>query len=140
MAAALLQHLWQQAAPGWELVVESAGTGALPGMAASPHAVTAMRDRGLDLTNHLSRTAAGELLTGADLVLTMTERHKERLLANDPALLGRVYSLGEYAGTGEEVPDPFGGSLADYERTAQTLERMLQRVVERISQEGRSEP
>jgi protein-tyrosine phosphatase len=140
MAAVLLRHLWeQQAAPGWELEVSSAGTSAFPGLAASPHAVTAMRSHGLDLAGHLSRAADGAVVNEADLILAMTQRHKEHLLALRPDLGRKVYTLGEYSGAGVDVPDPFGGELTDYETTAQSLVFMLLAVVERIRREGTSE-
>lgn len=138
MAAALLRHLWQQADPGWELTVKSAGTWALPGMGASEHAVEAMRRRGLDLSSHRSQVVAPDLLSTADLILTMTARHKTQVLEMAPGLAGRVYTLSEYAGSSSEVPDPFGGSVEDYVRTADMLEKLLQRVVERLVKEGRS--
>lgn len=139
MAAALLSHLWQQVNPGWDLTVESGGIAALPGLPASADAVEALRRMGLDLSGHRSRAASAEWLEGADLVLTMTARHKEQVLAMQPSLAGRVFTLGEYAGSGQEVPDPFGGSLETYERTARLLKEMLQSVVERISREATSE-
>lgn len=139
MAEALLRHLWNEANPGWTLTVQSAGTWALPGMGASRNAVEAMRRKGLDLSQHKAQPAAPELLAQADLVLTMTAHHKEQVLAAAPSTQGRVFTLAEFAGSGADVPDPFGGSLADYERTAETLEQLLKRVVERIAKEGKSE-
>jgi len=136
MAATLLKHLWAKAGPGWDLEVVSAGTGAFPGEPASGHAVTAMRERGLDLTGHRSQPLPDT--SGFDLILTMTRGHREAILARQPALGGRVFTLGEYAGTGQEVPDPFGGPLQAYQQTATVLESLLQAVVNRIRTEGRA--
>jgi len=136
MAAALLNRLWEQASTGRELTVLSAGTGAMAGQPASMHAVTAMGNRGLDLANHQSTVLAASMAEGADLILTMTARHKEHILQKWPALAGRTYSLGEYAGNVSDVADPFGGTLDDYESTARELELALQAVVERIRREG----
>ena len=136
MAAALLKHLWAKAAPGWDLEVSSAGTGAFPGSPATEHAVTAMRRRGLDLTGHRSQPVNDQSLAGVDLILTMTERHKDAIRMPWPHLADRLFTLGEYAGTREDVPDPFGGSLEEYEATASRLEALLTRIVERIRKEG----
>lgn len=140
MAAALLRHLWAGAAPGWELEVRSAGTGAFPGMGAADHAVTVLGGRGLDLSDHRSQSLTDQLLTEADLVLTMTRRHADQIRAFRPDMGGRVYTVGEYAGVADDIPDPFGGALMEYELTAQTLERLLSAVVARICNEGRSAP
>ncbi len=136
MAAAILRHLWEQASPGWDLEVSSAGTSAIPGLKASEHAVQAVRRWGLDLSGHRSRGTQDVLLRDMDLILTMTARHKEQLLSHWPDLAGRIFTLGEYAGTNQDVPDPFGGPLSAYEQTASSLEAMLQKVVERIRREG----
>lgn len=135
MAMALLRELWEKADPGWTLQVESAGTGALPGMAATDHAVTVMKDRGIDLSGHRSQPVPD--LQGYDLILTMTRGHKEAILARQPQMADRVFTLGEYAGTAQEVPDPFGGPLGAYQQTAAALESLLQAVVDRIRAEGR---
>lgn len=132
----LLQHLWQKANPGWDLEVHSAGTGAFPGLPASEHAVATMKERGLDLSAHRSQPVPDS--QEYDLVLTMTRSHKEAILARQPGWSGRVFTLGEYAGIGQDVPDPFGGPLSSYQSTAAALERLLQAVVNRIRAEGRS--
>lgn len=138
MAAGLMRHIWDRANPGWALEVRSAGTNASHGLGATEHAVTALRNLGLDITGHRSRTVDHLGLGDVDLVLTMTRRHKEHILALRPELAGRVHTVAEYAGSYHDVQDPFGGTLADYERTAQSLERLLQAVVERIRREGTS--
>lgn len=139
MAEALLRQLWKQAGGGEELEVLSAGTSSVPGLDASQHAVTALRSKGLDLTGHRSRSVDAQLLAGVDLVLTMTERHREHLLALAPGTAGKVFTLGEYAGDRRDVSDPFGGSLAEYEATVKDLEHLLQAAVDRIRKERRTE-
>ena len=134
MAAALLRALWQRAGPGWDLQVDSAGIGAFPGLPAAAHAVEAMKARGIDLSGHRSRPVAD--LEGYDLVLGMTRAHRDALRTRFPALAGRIFTLAEYAGTGSDLSDPFGGSLGVYEQTARALEDVLQAVVERIRREG----
>lgn len=134
MAAALLRDLWRRADPGWDLQVDSAGLGAFPGLPAAENAVTAMKARGIDLSGHRSRPVAG--LEGYDLVLGMTRAHRDALRARYPAFADRIFTLGEYAGTGGDLSDPFGGSLEVYEQTARALEQALQAVVERIRREG----
>lgn len=136
MAAELLRHLWEASGPAWPLIVTSAGTHAFPGLDATEHAATAMRERGRDLSGHTSRSVTAETLTDVDLILTVTDRHKQALLQGWPDLMGRVFTLGEYAGQGQDVPDPFGGSLEDYRQTARSLEQFLGPIIKRIRLEG----
>lgn len=133
---AILKDLWQKADPGWNLEVHSAGTSAFPGEPAADHAIASMKERGLDLAAHRSQPLPE--LTRYDLVLTMTGSHRDAILARQPKMAGRVFTVGEYAGTGREVPDPFGGPLSSYQHTAAAMELMLQAVVDRIRTEGRT--
>ena len=71
-----------------------------------------------------------------DYLQLMSRSHRQRVLAVAPE--EKVQMLGEYAGfTGEsaEVPDPFGGDLADYRETYHRLEQMLGAVVGRLTRE-----
>lgn len=135
MATAMLRHLWQQGG-GSNLELTSAGTSAFPGMEATEHAVAAMKNRGLDIGGHRSQAVSDVMLDGVDLVLTMTERHKEYILMLWPHLKDKVHTLGDYAGTHMDVSDPFGGNLAQYEATANDLETTLKLVVDKLRKEG----
>jgi protein-tyrosine-phosphatase len=141
MAATLLRKLWEQAAPGWDLEVLSAGTAAASGDLATMHAQTAMRNRGLDLSGHRAQRVETATPASADLILTMTAMHKAQILLQWPELSDRVHTLDEYAGgAGGDVKDPYGGTLDDYEATAVALTAKLQAVVDRIRKEGASAP
>jgi len=105
--------------------IESAGTGALGNQSATPLAVQVMAARGLDLQQHRSRRTSAEHLAGFDLVLCMECGHQAALKADFPTLSGRVHLLSQMAGQTANIEDPFGGTLADYERTAQEIEGWL---------------
>jgi protein-tyrosine phosphatase len=111
--------------PDWLLPgVRSAGTHALPGQHASAHAVTALRDLGLDLSDHATRALTPELVASVDVVLCMGGGHVEavrRLLPPD-ASDAPVIELFDPAGS--EVEDPFGGPLEEYRHVAGRLRRM----------------
>ena len=110
---------------GTDLVVASAGISAVDGSPASGHAQSVVAALGGDLTDHRSVRVSGSLLATADLILTMTEAHRDRLLEQWPAVAGRVMTLGEAAGIDQDIEDPFGGSLEDYERMAAQVGRLI---------------
>ena len=114
------------------IVVDSAGLDALPGDNASRHAVGAMNARGLNIAGRPAKRLDDARVSGASVVLTMTERHAQALRRRLPQHSDRILSLGEYIGTGEDVADPYGGDAATYERTARQLERMLKRAADRL--------
>lgn len=138
----LLDGLGPESGPGrGRIEVLSAGTAAYTGDPASPHAVEAAAEMGIDLSAHRSRRLSLELLDTADLVLTMTSAHKRAVLAAFPELEGRVLTLKEAAGSaaggpGSDISDPFGGSLEVYRRTAAEIEKYLRQILPKLKDLG----
>ena len=67
-----------------------------------------------------------------NLVLCMSSYHKEALQAEFPDLRDRIYLLSEMVGKIDNVEDPIGGPLVDYEDTAHEINRYLSQGLERI--------
>ena len=61
-------------------MVLSAGLAAFPGSPASPEAVQVIQERGMDLTRHESRGLTDSLVLFADLILTMTQGHRNAII------------------------------------------------------------
>jgi protein-tyrosine-phosphatase len=132
MAEALLRRkLDQDDVPGtWR--VSSAGTWAADGFGASDHGILVMAERGLDTSQHKSRSVTEAMMATADLVLTMTANHAESLRAEFPEHGYKVYRLTEMAEMPYDVADPYGGSLSEYERTADELGYLIEKGLARI--------
>jgi protein-tyrosine phosphatase len=106
---------------GFELA--SFGVAAQPGARASANAVTAMKERGLDLGGHRSHQAIPEELARFDEILGLTRGHVAAITAAlPPRLAERVELLDP---RGRDVPDPIGGSLDDYKACAAAIEEAL---------------
>jgi protein-tyrosine phosphatase len=143
MAAALLrqaldERLGEKAS---YIKVESAGLGAIPGSWASPPAIAVMGEVGLNLTEHRARPVTREMVRAADLVLTMTRRQKEHVLALEPAARDKTWTLGELAAQGGtdrelrvDVDDPFGGPEHTYRQVRGQLQALLRPAVEYLRQ------
>jgi protein-tyrosine phosphatase len=84
-------------ATGPAINVLSAGTGAIENEPASPQARQVMADWGLDLSQHRARFLTTRMLQEADLILTMTQRHKDYIQEIMPDARGKVFLLKEYA-------------------------------------------
>jgi protein-tyrosine phosphatase len=80
---------------GSGLTVASAGTEALPGYPAAEASQRLAAVRGLDLRGHRSRPVTDELIRDADLVLTMSERHRDRCAPLAAGAGARVFTLRE---------------------------------------------
>jgi len=121
-AAALFAALVEEREAWW---VESAGIRAARGAPASRELVSLLAERGIDLSRHRSKLLEDLPLDAFGLALVMEEEHKRSLLARCPGLAGRVFLLGEMSGGKEEVPDPFGGGLEDYQNMLGRLECLI---------------
>jgi protein-tyrosine-phosphatase len=132
MAEVMLRRkLENEGMPG-EWQVSSAGTWATDGIRASEMGVAVMRERGLDTGAHRSRAVTDAILAEADLILTMTSGHAEALRAEFPEARGRIRLLSEMSGPPYDVRDPYGGTLDQYRQTANELESLIDRGIERI--------
>lgn len=123
MAAKLLEHaLAAEDAPLDQIEIVSAGVSALGGDAASRNSVKALKKVGLDIEDHRSQPFTYALMDRSDLILVMTDSHREMIQRsfpedNTPILLFRE----KVAKGSKEVPDPFGGHLDLYVETRDSL-------------------
>lgn len=110
--------------PGFE--VSSAGMGAWEGQPASEQALTVMKARGIDISSHHARRVNSLLLQEADWIIPMTKEQEIRLCTLNPKSLDKVRRLGDWGDNqGNDIVDPFGGSLQVYQQCAEQIESFL---------------
>ncbi|SCZ09309.1 low molecular weight protein arginine phosphatase [Alkaliphilus peptidifermentans] len=102
MAEALFKEMLQQEKEA-DIEVISAGTGAMDGDKASLQARETMKELGMNIDKHRSKSLSKKLINEADLILTMTSNHKATVLNIAPEAMGKVYTLKEYAYNGEDM-------------------------------------
>lgn len=112
--------------------VGSAGICAAEGAVVSQHAVQVMAERGIDIAAHTARQVDRSLVESFDLILTMEPGHKQALNSEFPELSGRVFLLSEMNGSTVVVADPFSGTLEDYRETANIIDQIISRGMQRI--------
>ena len=110
---------------GWE--ISSAGVHASDGLPASSGAVAALRDQGLDISGHRSRRLTPSLIQGADLLVTMTNSHRDAVLALAPESEGKVFLLKSFgiAQCAADIYDPVGEALDVYRRVRDEIDAAL---------------
>lgn len=130
MAEVVLRAHVREAGLDGRVVVDSAGTGDWHvGQRMNPPARTQLARRGYDGTAHRARQIDARWLAERDLVLAMdhsnlaTLRALARRAGERADADRRIRLFGEAAGLdGADVPDPYGGSPADFARVLGMLE------------------
>ena len=109
---------------GWE--ARSAGIAAERYFAVPSGVVKALAERGATPEGHVPQLAGREVLAWADLVVAMTQGHREALLEQYPEFTSRTRLFSELAGRGEaDVADPIGQPDEVYRRCRDEIETGL---------------
>ncbi|MCX7827783.1 MAG: low molecular weight protein arginine phosphatase [Thermanaerothrix sp.] len=108
---------------GGVVEVSSAGLFTTRGLRASPLAMDAAREFGVDLSDHRSTPLRLEALTMDTVVVCMARSHVEVLLRSGCGdMCGLISLFGDLVGhPGVEVPDPFGFGVEEYRKVAAIL-------------------
>lgn len=115
-----------------QLRVFSAGTGALVGQPADETAQALMRRRGLDISGHVAQQVSQLLCRQADLILVMDREQRRHLESTYPFVRGKVFRIAEFAGQGQDVPDPYRQGEAAFEHALALIETGTRAWIERI--------
>ncbi len=135
MAEGVLRKMLRDNDQHGEVVVESAGTFAAEGAAASSDAVEVTAASGVDLRGHVARALAARLVGRADLILTMEPEHGDRLLSSFPDAAEKTHlitTFGDPSGDPLGIPDPIGRGREVYKRTLRSIEASLRAALPKI--------
>ena len=91
--------------------------------------MTVMEGYGMDISDHQSRPVTARLANYADLVLTMTNGHRNAIISQWPTLESRVRTIRHDGG---DVSDPIGSPIPVYQACAEQIEGCLQQWVDKI--------
>jgi protein-tyrosine phosphatase len=136
MAEALFRRAIKDRPALQDVEVDSAGVGAIEGGSATEAAVAVMQAFDIDLSGHRAKPVP----FGAeyDLVLALDGHTRVVLERRRPDF--SLFTLGSYAGTGEDVQDPYGGSDATFRRCAEQIGRLVAAAADRLEAERRASP
>ncbi len=112
------------------VIVMSAGVSAMAGTGATPEAVQVLADRGLDLSSHITQPLNDRLVRHADLILAMTQAHRQAIVARWPDAAERTFLL---CGDHVDVADPIGGPRELYRSCADQIEAGIRRVLDEFN-------
>ena len=135
MAEGLFRHA---VASRVEFRVVSAGLGAIDGQPPSAHAVEAMRELGIDISQQRSRMLTAQLVREADYIFGMTHNHVDSVMLLYPQVTEKVFLLREFDETldpfEKDISDPIGGSYDVYVNCRDQIEQGIASILRYLDQ------
>lgn len=131
MAAGFLKEMLKEQK---EIKIDSCGIISSSFAGATPQAIELMKEYGIDISFHKTRSLSKDLIDGADLVLVMEEKHRGRVRELNPEAGKKTFLLKASAGDKEilEIRDPIGLSNEFYREVAGEIKSTLERALPRI--------
>lgn len=108
-----------------DITCRSCGLAAYTGDEASPQAVEVCAERGVDLSHHRATVFNQYILDETDIMVCMTESHKNAVMKISPTFRVLVPDGG--------IPDPYGGNSEIYRDCADKIEAFLERFIDSIT-------
>ncbi len=109
-----------------DVKVKSAGLSTFDGQKMSQNSFTALKLMGYKPYGFKSRQLTKQMIDKSDLVLCMTDGHKQTLNGYK-----NVYTIDEVTGIGD-ILDPYGGNINVYIKTSHQLEDACNIILENI--------
>lgn len=127
------------------LKITSAGTNAVTGGRVNDVVALIARNHGFSLRRHLAEPLTAKLIKKADLIVTMEQEHKDKILEKYPGAETKVFRLMEYGWQGVErdegervkeeildVPDPTGKNVEDFQAFIDTAHAETDRLMHEL--------
>ena len=97
----------------------------------NPKVINVLKENGIEVSGENARQLTEDDFGEDTLVLVMTEEQKRRVLA-DYENAQNVYTVGEFTGEIEDIPDPYGGTIDDYAQCFINMAYFINRVIQII--------
>lgn len=114
------------------IICDSAGLAAAPGRKANETAILAAQELGMDLTGHRSKQATPQMLLEMDAIAVMTPDQMAFIKEHLPQMESKLYI------PSKGIPDPFGGTLEDYRRCLDRLNRWVRELLLELLEKERN--
>jgi len=125
----------------------SAGISALQGMRPTPEAIKVMAEQGIDISRHIAIQVHEDLVKKADLILVMSNTHKDYIKTKFTFAQDKIHLIKEFAQIGEfksiqknnenyEIVDPIGRPIEFYRIVAKELKENLEKILDKILKEN----
>lgn len=89
--------------------------------------------KGLSLEDYQAKALEGNEFADDTLILTMDAASKQKVYDRFPKAVN-VYTLREYVGESGDIKLPIGGRLEDYDAVCATVDRVADRLLDKITE------
>ncbi len=139
--------LKERAEDNTRLNIISAGIFALSGISPTSEAISVMFEQGIDISQHHTQELQEELIKKADIILVMTNEHKEYIhkefpFAQNKTFLLKKFTLNNKSESNQnnekdyEIIDPIGRKIEFYRIVARELKKNLEKILDKIIEEN----
>lgn len=139
MAEQLFSDYLKKNKCGYIAEVSSAGIYADNGTSMTPEAAGALSELNVTVKPHKSRRLSIDILQNADIVVCMTEEHRDAILSSDTYNFATSDGKKRIIGTvkeliGSDVSDPYGKGIDYYRLTLEQLGKMNEPLLSAVKQ------
>lgn len=116
--------------------IYSSGIFAMPGDTSTDEAIEVMEEYGANLKQHRATLTRDSNIQEMDVILCMTNSHKQSLISMYPNLANKIFTLKEYVGLTEdgiEIKDPWGYDIVTYRYCAAEIDACLEKLIEKMN-------
>lgn len=117
-----------------DILITSKGLVVLFPEPVNPKAEAVLVSHSLTMKGHMSEPLSPDDFDDRTLILTIDSSQRDRLL-KDYESAKNVFSLSSYIQAEEDVPNPYGGALADYNRCFEALSAQVHRLAKILTTE-----
>ena len=127
----IAEQIFNDKAKDLSALALSAGLYAKAGSPINPQAAVALTNLGYSPKEHSSNLVSIEVANDADVILVFTQDQKTAMVERYPDVVGKLFTISEYANgeQGQDVLDPYGKSDEVYKETAETIDSLVEVIV-----------
>ncbi len=114
-----------------QVVCGSAGLDAVPEMPPTNEMVEIALEWGLDISRYRATQLSIESIRQADILLTASPMHRQRILNIEPRALRKTFLMAESLGL-DTIPDPYHSGGDEYQRTADLIREAMRSWAARL--------
>lgn len=118
-----------------EYLISSCGTNTYGGERATQNAIQAIAKYGVNMENHRSTNISDLDLSTYDLIICMTENHKDMVLFKYPNIKEKIFTLKEYVYNDPiytDIDDPWGYDISVYNSCAKEIVDCVDKLIEKF--------